>query len=251
MWIQSTYHILPLHWYVQCMIMYKQATYSTFPFSFCTSHWRSSSLFESTGSTPWFVGTKKIHLRHHFNNFQPAGLVLSVLTSPPYQFDRLSGQTSSFTQLPIKTQCYISPINIMHQPSLVELECCCPHKHSYTSTHVQTDKINGCLPPHHEELHSIRPMEESTHSQDIQLQACTNSTSLYLTHVRLGSTAFTHAPLGKYCWCVHTHTQTNIESHSVSHTNMILATQKDSKSSWFCEWTERRKWLRVHFLLSK
>lgn len=85
---------------MKCMIMYKRSTYSTFSFPFLhlisthSTGW--SSLFESTGSTHWCVGTKRMYLRHHFNNVQPARWVLSALAEPCYQLDRLSRHTSSF-----------------------------------------------------------------------------------------------------------------------------------------------------------
>lgn len=120
-----------------------------------------------------------------------------------------SRQTRSFHTIAHQTSCYtISP---KHHPCWQNQIALQPTQtpslsHTHIRTHAQTDEINGYFPLHQEVLYSRWPMEESAHSQDIQLHTCRNSSSLYLTHVRLRSTTFTDTALGKKCLRVHAHT---------------------------------------------
>lgn len=72
----------------------------------------------------------------------------------------------------------------MHQPSLEELDSVTAHtnplSHKHEQSQAHTDQINGYLPPHQEVLRSRWPMEESTHSQDIQLHVQTHPLSISL-----------------------------------------------------------------------
>jgi len=115
---------------------------------------------------------------------------------------------------------------------LVELDGLTAHMTlllSNTQALIQTDQIDGYLPPHQEVLNSRWPTEESTHSQDNQLQACANSASLHITHVHMGSATFMHAPLGK--WFTPTDVKPTLQR---THTNTHSLSHKDTSGfeSW-------------------
>lgn len=172
------------------------------------------SLFESTGSTHWCVGTKRIYLIHHFNNFQPARLVLSVLAEPCYQLDRLSRLTSSFHTIAHQTARYaISPKH--HASTLTGRISVTAHTNTHTQVHMHRQIKSMATFLHIRKCCTVGGQWRSPPTHRIFNSLCTNSSSLYLTHACMGSTTFTHAPSGKYCLCVHTHTcRPNIETHT-------------------------------------
>lgn len=62
-----------------------------------------------------------------------------------------------FINRPSKLAASQSLLNIIHQATLAELDTVATHTNtrSLTSAHIQTNQINGYLPPHREALHTV------------------------------------------------------------------------------------------------
>lgn len=190
---------------MQCMITYSFSI-QFLRLSLNSMGW--SSLFDSMGKTHWSISTKRIYLRHHFNNFQPARLVLSEMAV------LLSVRQTVRTGIKFSHNCpsslfaMVSLLNIIHQPSVVELNSVAhANTSTHTSTHIQTHQINGYLPPHQEVLSRRWPMEESAHSQDIQLHTCSNPFSLSHSLMFTWDQLLLHMHLwaSTACVCAHPH----------------------------------------------
>ncbi len=138
-----------ISFHMQCMIIHKHSTYSACFIQLlhilylCTQQHELVLLIRVHREyTSVCKGTKRLYLRHHFNNFQPAMLVLPALAGPCYQPDRLSRPTSSFHTIAHQAarRYTISPEH--HASNLtgsisVAAHAHTTHTHTHTHTHTQ------------------------------------------------------------------------------------------------------------------
>ena len=105
--------------------------------------------------------------------------------------------------------------NVIHQPSLVELHSVPAHTNPHTQAHMHRQIKSMATFLHIRKCCTVGGQQRSPPTHRIFNCKHVQIHPLYLSHVHMRSTTFIHAPLGKYCSSMHTHTcRSNIEANT-------------------------------------